>query len=341
MVARLALPMMILAVLAAPMTTSADEVRLENGDRLTGTVVRMSEDTLIFETSYAGQIEIRWSEVVGIQSEAPLRMVLSDDTRLEGEIITAPEGSLKLSSEVLETPVVLNLSEIKEINPEEVPPVRISARANVGITVENGNTDAENYNLDGEFTARTVKSRYRAGGEWNNEKTDDVDTVKNWLGYADYRYYLTPKWFLFANTLFENDEFADLDLRTTLGGGAGYQVFESDTLNLSFELGAAYIDQNFIVAEDTSFAAAQWGVEYDQYFFNDFIQLFHRNFGYWSFDDSDDWLIKTRQGIRHPIYKGFTATLQYNYDFDNQPSPDAKTDWDWKLLFLLGYQFGN
>jgi hypothetical protein len=95
------------------------------------------------------------------------------------------------------------------------------------------------------------------------------------------------------------------------------------------------------VAEDDSFSAAQWGVEYDQFFFDNTIQLFHRNFGYWSFDDSENWLIKTRQGVRYPIYKGFTATLQYNYDYDNQPSPDARTDWDWRLLFLLGYQFGN
>lgn len=324
---------------AAP--AGADEVRLKNGDRLTGKVVRMSEETLIFETAYAGEISINWSDVAVLDSEAPIRMVLSDDTQVEGRIVGAEEGKLELESDALASPVVFELSEVKQINPEEVPPVRINARANVGISVENGNTDAETYRLDAEFTARTAKSRYRAGGEWNREESDDVETVKNWLGYANYRYFLTQQWYLFANSLFENDEFADLDLRTTLGGGGGYQFFESETLNLSVEVGAAYIDENFIVAEDDSFSAAQWGVEYDQFFFDKTIQLFHRNFGYWSFDDSENWLIKTRQGVRYPIYGGFTATLQYNYDYDNQPSPDARTDWDWRLLFLLGYQFGN
>jgi putative salt-induced outer membrane protein YdiY len=328
-------------VLLTSTAVRADEVRLKNGDRLTGTVVRMSDKTLTFETPYSGEIKINWSDVAGLDSEAPIRLVLSDDTRLEGRIVAAEEGTLQIASESLEAPVVVQLGNVKEINPEDLPPVRITARVNAGVSVENGNTDTENYNVNGEFTARTEKSRYRVGGEWNEERTDDVDTSKNWLGYADYRYFLTQKWYLFVNTLFENDDFADLNLRTTAGGGTGYQFFESPNVMLSAEVGAAYVDENFIVAEDNSFTAAQWGVDYAQYFFDKAIQLFHRNFGYWSFDDRENWLIKTRQGIRYPIAHGLTATLQYNYDYDNQPSPGAKTDWDSKVLFLLGFQFGE
>ena len=330
-----------LAVLFTAIPARSDQVLLKNGDRLTGTVVRMSEDTLVFATSYSGEINISWSEVVKINTEAPIRMVLDDDTRLEGNIIEAEEGTLKFSSKSIETPVVVNLSAIKKINPEEAKPVQIQARVNVGLSVEDGNTNSENYHIDAEFTQRTENSRYRIGGEWDNEKTDDIDTVSKWLGYADFRRFFRQKWFAFANTSFENDKFADLDLRTTLGGGLGYQVFESNELNLSFEVGATYVNENFELAEDDRFAAAQWGVEYDQFFWKRAIQLFHRNFGYWSFNDSENWLIKTRQGVRSPIYKGFTATLQYNYDYDNQPSPGAATKWDWKLMFLLGYEFGG
>ena len=60
-----------------------------------------------------------------------------------------------------------------------------------------------------------------------------------------------------------------------------------------------------------------------------------------SLSDSDKWLLKTRQGLRFPIHKGFTTTIQYDYDYDNDPSPDANEKWDSKLMFLLGWQFGN
>lgn len=52
--------------------------------------------------------------------------------------------------------------------------------------------------------------------------------MANWKGFGLYEYFVKPKWFLFASSLFEHEEFADLDLRTTLGAGGGHQFFESD-----------------------------------------------------------------------------------------------------------------
>jgi len=328
-----------LLMVAGP--SRADEVYLKNGDRLSGTVVRMDKGVLVLETSYAGQIQIDWHEVARLSSKAAVGVTLGDGTRLVGKIGPAADGSFKLDSEGLRAPVVLNLDSVEAIGPTKTPPVKITATANAGVSVQDGNTRAQNYHLDGELTARTANTRYRAGGEWNEEKADRVDTAKNWLAYADYRYFLAPKWFMFANTRFQNDEFADLRLRTTLGGGSGYQFYESPDLNMSFQVGLSYVDENFYIAADDSFPAAQWEFNYEQFFFNKTLELFHHNTGYWSLKNVRDWIVQTRQGLRHPIYKGLTATLQYNYDYNNHPSPDADTDWDWKLLFLLGYRFGN
>ena len=154
-------------------------------------------------------------------------------------------------------------------------------------------------------------------------------------------YFFKQKRLIYDSSLFEHDEFADLDLRTSLGAGLGHQFFESDELNLSASAGLAYIFDNFIVAEDDEFPGAQWTIQYDQYFFSKFVQLFHSNNGYISLDDASSWLINTRQGLRFPLYKGFVTTLQYNYDYNNNPSPSAISKWDSKFMLLLGYQFNN
>ena len=60
-----------------------------------------------------------------------------------------------------------------------------------------------------------------------------------------------------------------------------------------------------------------------------------------SLENADDWFIETRTGFRFPIYKGFTATLQYNYDWNNRPSSNSQTKEDTKLMFMLGYEFKN
>jgi hypothetical protein len=99
--------------------------------------------------------------------------------------------------------------------------------------------------------------------------------------------------------------------------------------------------EDYIVAENRDFSAAQWLVNYDQFFFNQFVQLFHVNNGYISLEDGDDWFINTRQGVRFPFYKGLVTSLQYNYSYQNNPSPEANSKWNSAIMILLGYQFGN
>jgi len=91
------------------------------------------------------------------------------------------------------------------------------------------------------------------------------------------------------------------------------------------------------VAEDNDYSAGRWSVNYDQYFFKKLVQLFHVNIGFISLENADDWFLKTRTGLRFPLYKGVTATLQYNFDYDNQPSVDAETEEHTTFIFLLGY----
>jgi len=317
----------------------ADEVSLKNGDKITGQVVRMEADKLILKTTYAGEITITWHEVAAIRTDASVKVVLKDETAFKGTTEAVEDGKMKLNTGKLEAPATFSLADVKAINPEPVKTVKINARANVSVTNERGNTKSDNYYFDGEFVARTKKNRYTIGGQLSNKKADDVTTSQNWLAYGNYSHFLNEKWYLYANTLFEHDEFKDLNLRSTLGAGAGYQFFETPLLNLSISAGLSMVDENFDVAEDNDYPAGQWAINYDQYFFDKFVQLFHVNTGFISLEDANDWFLKTRTGLRFPLYKGLTATLQYNFDWDNQPSPAAETEEDTKFIFLLGYEF--
>ena len=335
------LPIMITAVFLIDGNSLADEVRLKNGDRLTGRVIRMEAGKLILKTSYAGDISIVWQEVASIMTDGSMKVVLKDETALEGNPLAIEEGKMMLETGKLETPASFSLADVKAINPEPIKTVNITSRANVNITSERGNTDSDNYYFDGEFVARTKKNRYKIGGELSKEESDGTTTSQNWLTYGNYSHFLSKKWYLYADTLFEHDELKDLDLRSTLGAGAGYQIFETPLLNLSISAGLAKVDENFDVAEDDDYTAGQWSVNYDQYFFKKFVQLFHVSTGFVSFEDTNDWFYRTRTGLRFPVYKGLTATFQYNYDYDHQPSEDAEDKEDTKFIFLLGYEFKN
>jgi len=319
----------------------ADELILQNGDRITGQLVRVAEGELVIKTDYAGEITVRIEKLNRLKTDKPIDTTLVDGTRLMGTVFFKDASMSDENLKIERYAGGIDIAEVRSIDSKPKPRLRIKGRANAGITSERGNTDTDQFRLDGELTARTIKHQFTIGGEFNKEKANRKTSVSNWKGYGKYDYYVKPKWFLYASSLFENDKFADLDLRTTLGAGGGHQFFESEELNLSTSAGLAYINEDFIVAEDDSFPGAQWIVRYDQFFFNKLVQLFHTNNGYISFDDSSNWLINTRQGLRFPLYKGFVATLQYNLEYNNEPSPDASEKWDSSTIFLLGYQFDN
>jgi putative salt-induced outer membrane protein YdiY len=322
-------------------TASADVVHLNNGDRISGKIIRMEEGQLVIKTDYAGEITIPWEKVSDIASDEKIKVVLDDGTVLEGQSLSGEAGEITVQPETGEESAAFNLGDVKMINPEVEPAVKYKARANAAILIERGNTHEDETALDASFQARTKKGRFRLYGEFNREKEKDTVTTRDWMTFANYDYFFKEKWFGYLISKFENDDFADLDLRTTLGGGLGYQFFESDTLELSLQAGPAYVDEDYILANDEEYMAAQWIVHYEQSFYENFFQLFHHSDGYVSLEDSDNWIFNTRQGIRVPLYKGITLTLQYSYDFENIPSPDATTDYESELSLLVGYEFKN
>ncbi|MFZ1199360.1 MAG: DUF481 domain-containing protein, partial [Desulfobacterales bacterium] len=291
----------LLAMVAASPPVNAAEIVLVNGDRVTGKFVRLSEGELVIETDYAGEISIAVEKVRRLVTDEPAEVKLEDGTTTRGSIFIREETTEGGQVQAEATEQAIGIARVKNLYTGTRPPIRIKSSANIGITRENGNTDTAQYALAAEVIARMEKIRLTIGGEFNRQKENNVTTAANWNGYGMYDYFLKPKWFLYASSLFEHDEFADLNLRTTLGAGAGHQFFESDELNLSASAGLAYVFEDYIAADDDSFPGGQWIVRYDQFFFDQAVQLFHSNNGYVSLEDASNWLINTRQGLRFPL----------------------------------------
>ncbi|MFY9705355.1 MAG: hypothetical protein WAJ95_05525, partial [Desulfobacterales bacterium] len=51
------------SITALTNVVTADEVILENGDKITGTLERLEKGTLVFNTEYAGEITIQAEKV--------------------------------------------------------------------------------------------------------------------------------------------------------------------------------------------------------------------------------------------------------------------------------------
>ncbi|MBA3028864.1 MAG: DUF481 domain-containing protein [Desulfobacterium sp.] len=327
-------------LLASAVAGHASEIILKNGDRISGTIIRKDGESIIIKTSYSAEIIINWGDVSTLNSDVYMNIVLTDGTSINGNAIEDQPGKIKIKSgEILETSPI-NLSQVVAINPptKDASPVKLSGHANAGLSITNGNTDTKNTHVDIESLARTSSNRYTIGGTYNNAENDGVESANNLTGYMKYDYFILPQWYSSANSIFIKDSYKDLNLKTAIGLGAGYQAWESLERNLSLELGLNYVNEDYILAEDKQYPAARWALNFDQILFRKTVVFFHKQEILMGLEQVDDVSVLSQTGLRFPLIEKLNATLQVNWDWDNAPAPNTKSV-DTNYLATLGYSW--
>jgi putative salt-induced outer membrane protein YdiY len=316
----------------------ADQIRLKNGDVITGTVIKKETDKVVFNTAYAGDINILWSEVEGITTDQPLHVMLNDNSSLRTKLRQSEKGKIVIQPTELAANEI-PIEELQYINPSpEVSGLGYNwtGRVNLGGTLTDGNTRTQAINLDTESVARSKTNRYTVGAIVNRAESQGIDTQFNSRGYMKYDRFLSQKWYLYANSAFENDKFRDIKLRTSVGLGSGYQLFELPSMNLFIEGGLNYINTNFYVADSERYPAARWSTKYDQLLFGGKNKFFHEHEILASLEDTSDILVFSKTGLRVPLNERLHAAVQYNYDWSKTPAPGRK-EADSAFIFSLGY----
>ncbi len=313
----------------------ADEVVLNNGDRITGKLVELADGKLSIKTDYAGTLKIDWTQVRSFSTDRPVYLKI-DDNEILATVSEADSGTAILKTDDLLTSDAIELSRVRAMSNERKPTVRMSGYVNIGASSASGNTNNEKVHGNTELVARSDKNRFTIGGRVNQTKENSLETESNWLAYLQYDHFFSKKWYAFASANAENDKFKDIKLRTTLGAGAGYQFFDTNKTKLSAEIGLSYVNTDFETAQDENYPAARWALNFAQKLFDTKAELFHHNSIYSSLDEKDDYFLRSETGLRLPVIERLNSTIQYNYDYDNDPAPGrVKEDKAW--LFTLGY----
>lgn len=345
-------------------TAHADEVLLKNGDKISGTVVNKSGDSLEIKTDYADKVVIKWDAVQTLNSSKPMTVTLKDKQELTGLANAAADGTMTLKSDGVFNTQPIPLNNVAEINKKF-----FSGSANIGGGLADGNTTRQSYHGDANILLRGRDDKVAFGGLYNYADNQDATTKKNvlnarnWQLFGTYGHFFTDKFYTYAHALLTNDRLQDIQLRTAFGVGAGYEFFNSADLNLSFEVGPDYVNTNFYPTsfgcdtpiasidpvtlavtstvikkctnlEDTSGVAARWFVNYDQFILNRTVQLFHNHEGL--FDGNI--FIRSRTGFHVPIWNGIQFTNEVQVDYFNGYAVAAnKQAVDTRYLFSIGY----
>ncbi|MDB4409822.1 DUF481 domain-containing protein [Gammaproteobacteria bacterium] len=326
--------------LLAGFAAMADELIMKDGSRLMGKVIKEDDGVIDFETSYAGVIKVKWSEINELIADEPVTVLLKNK-----EIRTATNAKNTDAGVVLAddsgATETLSPEEIDFVNPE---PWRIgkgvkwSGNINIDLNYERGNSDKDEYSGDWQTTLRWRDDRLKFHGDYEREKSNNVLTDDNWRISGRYDHFLSEKFFYGAALGLEHDRPADLQRRTTVGPLIGYEFYESTAMNLDVAGGPMYINEEFYEADNRDYLALGWLVDFDRFLIPDRMQFYHRHRGFLEPGDTDNFVWDAWTGFRFPIYAGIVASTEVLIEYDGG-APDGVDETDTTYNVKLGYQW--
>ena len=121
----------------------ADRVVLDNGDTLTGTVVKLEGGKLTLKTDYAGSIEIAAGKIISIVTEQPVEVHTTGGEILKGTLKVVEPGKLAVEPSPERAATEVDWQKVAAINP---PPQGVwSGNLTVGGNLQSGTRIARGY----------------------------------------------------------------------------------------------------------------------------------------------------------------------------------------------------
>jgi len=214
----------------------ADTVTLKNGDKLTGTAVKLDGGKLTFKTAYAADpIAIAWDQVSNLITTQPLvlptpkgKLAVTGIERTDaGLIVTTPNGPSTLDPAtvtVLRSPADQQTYEAS-LHPSWAHAWAGAANVSLALARGNSNTTTFGAGFTAARTTRTDKTALYVNTLYSENANAVPSTSANSTGGGiRYDHNVNPRLFVFGSGDFLNNALQDLDLRSIVGGGFGWHA---------------------------------------------------------------------------------------------------------------------
>jgi putative salt-induced outer membrane protein YdiY len=339
----------VVCLLAFTAPATADTIKLKNGDRLTGAIVKSDEKALVIKTDYAGPVTVNWDAIQEVESTQPLNVFSKSGQKLVGTLTTAENkiavtttdaGKVELAKSDITTmrnadeQVAWQKEQDRYANPSVLDLWAGSADFGIALTTGNSSTMTTTAGLDlARITRRdktTVFYRQVSATDRNVSPSRKIANAKR--AGVQYDLKLSDRSFVFGFANFDFDEFLRLDLRFAPGGGFGYNVVKGERSTFDVFGGIAYNKEIFDVtpAPTTAvpnptyttrtrdsiegFVGEEW-----RFKMNGRTQLFEKAVLFPNFSDRGEYRFNFDAGMTTALSKYLSWNLTYSNRFLSNP----------------------
>jgi hypothetical protein len=262
-----------LYLLSISVLLSADQVVLNNGDTISGNIVKKDGDKLTLKSDFLGEVSMPWSAVRSVRSDADLTVVLPGGEAVQGKLNTSGNDLQVATAAGPRTAPLAGVGAIRNTGEqrtyERLQHPRLlelwTGYFDLGLSLARGNahTDTLATAFNASRITRTSKLTTYFNEIFASARINGVteSTASAIRGGWSYNHNISSRTFLGALNDYEHDRFQNLDLRFVLGGGAGYNVIKKDRMRLDVLGGADYERENFMSQIQRNSAEANFGDE--------------------------------------------------------------------------------
>ncbi len=248
---RLFAALLLTACLCSPLYAKRkDVVIMKNGDHITGEIKKLEYGQLFIKVEYvAGEtVALDWLQVEKVESIARYRVRLQDGTELTGVIEKVPEEEAPREDFRIE-----EAGAHARVSAPEVVEIQLQKRSfwrqlkgsiDLGQSYTSGNGQSQ-FNIDA--TAQYRSPKYLLQGALNTSvsgQSDGDKTNRQEVSFLGGRF-LSRNDLAFGYLDFLHSDQQSLDLRTTLGGGYGRYLLNSNRSQLTLVGGLVFTKEQY------------------------------------------------------------------------------------------------
>lgn len=255
-----------LPVGAAPKT---DIVIFKNGDKLTGEVKSLQRGRLNLNTDATGTIAIEWDKIANVISNQNVQVETNSGARYFGHL-GKTEKSGRVVVETTDGPQMLDAARVTIMTPIESQGL---SAFDIDLTVgynfaKAGGVKQGTVGIDIDY--RTRKRIYTLAASTTTNDSDTQESSERKHFGLDYKRLWQSRWYVNGSLNMDQNDELGLNLRTSLGGGGGRYLIQSNQMILGLQANLQFSNENLVAEEeDTTSIEAVLAVNWDWFRFDD------------------------------------------------------------------------
>ena len=332
---------LLFSLLLATLTTAAraaDRFELRDGSVIFGTLKDADGGVVTVETGFAGTIEIAQAEIAAMDVASDLVLQLDDGRVVETPRLRVDSERLLLEEQAQQS---YALAQLTRINPEPWElgdGYNFTGLASFAANSQRGNSNIDQLDYRLETLWESLVDRYRFEGFGEIKEAQGVKNAENWTTRLRYDRLQTGNWYWGAGASLEQDLFADLDLRATVGPYIGRKFFTDPVFQLEAETGAAYISEDFISGLDRDYIGSTWDVRMQSNYLGGDSRMYLNHRGVWNLDEPENVVLNTTIGIAVPLFYRIEGAAEVTWDL-NTGAVEGTEELDETYRLRIGYSW--